>query len=273
MFRLTRVAKFSAAHNFWLPDRSAEENRRLFGPAAREGPHGHNYRVEVTIAGEIDPALGMVVNISDLEAVLDRVVVKKLEATWLNRDIAYFNATVPTLENLAVYLVGKLEPEIPTGRVDTIRLYEMDDFYVDYHPHRGDDAMLFVRKYDFCASHRLHSAAISDEENRRLFGKCNNLHGHGHNYTLEVAVTGQIDPVTGMLVDLVKMDNVVNERVIEYLDHKNLNVEISEFQDWVPTTENVTRVVWQRLVDHLPAKLARVTVQETPNNFFEYMGD
>jgi 6-pyruvoyltetrahydropterin/6-carboxytetrahydropterin synthase len=127
----------------------------------------------------------------------------------------------------------------------------------------------FGRRYTISASHRLHTDALSAEENRTTYGKCNNSHGHGHNYGLEVVVAGAVDPETGMVVNMAALDNVVLARVVERFDHRNLNLD-PLFVNRVPTTENLCREVFALLKDALPVgELARVRVEETENNFFE----
>src|ERR1017187_9568029 len=127
----------------------------------------------------------------------------------------------------------------------------------------------FGRRYTLSASHRLHTDALSAEENRATYGKCNNPHGHGHNYVVEVMVGGAVDPETGMVVDMAALDEVVRARVIERFDHANLNLD-PLFANRVPTTENLSSAVFALLKDALPAgKLERVRVEETENNFFE----
>jgi len=131
----------------------------------------------------------------------------------------------------------------------------------------------FGRRYTLSASHRLHSAALSEEENRAVYGKCNNPHGHGHNYVLEVLARGSVNPETGMVLNMVDLDRVVRERVIERFDHSNLNHD-PLFVNRVPTTENLCRTVFGLLRDALPAGgLEHVRVEETENNFFEYLGE
>ena len=129
------------------------------------------------------------------------------------------------------------------------------------------------RRYHFAASHRLHSAQLSEEENRRVFGKCNNPYGHGHNYVLEVLVSGTVDPATGMIANLTDLDDFVNREVIEAFDHKSFNEDVPAFRDVVPTTENVCKEIYQRLKHFPNAKLERIRVEETSNNAFEYAGE
>jgi|SRR5579863_8702873 len=142
-----------------------------------------------------------------------------------------------------------------------------------------------TRRYRFSASHRLHNDALTAEENARVYGKCNNLYGHGHNYVLEVTLAGPIDPETGMVYDLAALDRAVEEEVLDRFDHTNLNLDVENFRQRVPTTENVCieafNLVRARLTGgraagapnpaHL-AHLARVRVEETNSNSFEYEG-
>jgi len=131
----------------------------------------------------------------------------------------------------------------------------------------------FGRRAALSASHRLHSDALSAEENRAAYGKCNNPHGHGHNYVVEVLVGGEFDPETGMVVNLAALDEVLRKNVIERFDHANLNLDPC-FKDRVPTTENLCSVVFGLLKDALPAgELEYVRVEETENNFFQCYGE
>jgi 6-pyruvoyltetrahydropterin/6-carboxytetrahydropterin synthase len=131
----------------------------------------------------------------------------------------------------------------------------------------------FGRRYGLSASHRLHSDALSVEENEETYGKCNHPHGHGHNYVIDVLVGGPVDPDTGMVMNLVDLDGVVAKLVIERFDHTNLNLD-SLFVNQVPTTENLCRAIFHLIKGALPAgEVERVRVEETENNFFEYFGN
>jgi 6-pyruvoyltetrahydropterin/6-carboxytetrahydropterin synthase len=137
-----------------------------------------------------------------------------------------------------------------------------------------------TRRYRFSAGHRLHNDAFSPEENRRIYGKCNNPSGHGHNYLLEVTVAGPVDPSTGMVFDLVALDGIVTENVLEKLDHKNLNLDVDAFRDQVPTTENLCREIYRRLrepIEKAPSRgqvqLDRVRLEETSLNSFECVSE
>jgi 6-pyruvoyltetrahydropterin/6-carboxytetrahydropterin synthase len=129
------------------------------------------------------------------------------------------------------------------------------------------------RRYHFSASHRLHSVHLSEQENCRVFGKCNNPFGHGHNYVLEVSVSGQVDPATGMIANLADLDGFVERAVLQVFDHKSLNEDVAVFQERVPTTENLCIDIYERLKSFSHAKLERVRIEETRNNSFEYAGE
>jgi 6-pyruvoyltetrahydropterin/6-carboxytetrahydropterin synthase len=135
--------------------------------------------------------------------------------------------------------------------------------------------MVFLtRKAEFSASHYYHNPEFTQEENERIFGKCNNPHGHGHNYTLEVTVKGQVDPRSGFVVDLKELKEIMNREVIDALDHRFLNKEVPEFAKAIPTTENLAISIWERLKPKLKlAELHRIRVYETPDLFVDYYGE
>ncbi len=126
------------------------------------------------------------------------------------------------------------------------------------------------RRYSFSASHRLHSDKMSEAENQRVFGKCANPFGHGHNYLVEVTLGGPIDPATGMIANLADLDAFVQERVLNEFDHRSLNEEVAIFRTQVPTTENLCIEIYRRLRDFPKAKLEKVRIEETSKNSFEY---
>jgi 6-pyruvoyltetrahydropterin/6-carboxytetrahydropterin synthase len=130
-----------------------------------------------------------------------------------------------------------------------------------------------TRRYRFAASHRLHSAALSTAENERIYGKCNSPYGHGHNYAVEVTISGPVNPDTGMIANLRDLDPFVQREVIEAFDYRYLNEDVPEFQSVVPTTENVCREIYRRLTGFPAAKLERVRIEETSKNSFEYSGE
>jgi 6-pyruvoyltetrahydropterin/6-carboxytetrahydropterin synthase len=134
--------------------------------------------------------------------------------------------------------------------------------------------ILLTRKADFSAAHFYWNDAWSEEENERVFGKCSNRQGHGHNYTLEVTVQGETDPVSGFVVDLKLLKDILEEQVVSVYDHRHLNHEVPEFKATQPTTENIAIAIWRRLEGKIPnAKLHRVRVYEMPDLFADFYGE
>lgn len=130
----------------------------------------------------------------------------------------------------------------------------------------------FGRRYALSASHRLHTERLSAEENRAAYGKCNNPHGHGHNYVIEALIGGNVDLETGMVINLGELDEVVQTEILDRFDHTNLNLD-PIFANQVPTTENLCRIMFKLVKDALPAvELEYVRVEETENNFFQCYG-
>jgi 6-pyruvoyltetrahydropterin/6-carboxytetrahydropterin synthase len=131
-----------------------------------------------------------------------------------------------------------------------------------------------TRKAEFSAAHYYHNPEFTAAENQRVFGKCNNPHGHGHNYMLEVTVKGDVDRRSGFVVDLKQLKDIMNREVVDVLDHRFLNQEVAEFKDLIPTTENLAISIWKRLETKLKrARLHRVRLYETPDLFVDYYGE
>lgn len=130
-----------------------------------------------------------------------------------------------------------------------------------------------TRRLHFNAAHRVYNPALSDAENDALFGKCNNPNWHGHNYVLDVSVTGPIDERTGYVMDLASIKQIVEREVVSKVDHRNFNIEVDFMRGVIPTTENIVVQMWRVLEPALaPARLSRLVLWETPNNYVEYDG-
>ena len=130
-----------------------------------------------------------------------------------------------------------------------------------------------TRRLHFSSAHRVHNPAMSDEENRRTFGKCNNPNWHGHNYILDVSVRGPVEERTGYVIDLSRVKEIVTREVVDKVDHRNLNLEVDFLRGTIPTTENVIVAFWRVLEPALrPATLTRLVLWETVNNYVEYDG-
>ena len=268
MVYATRRFEFSAAHRYWRDDWSPEQNERVFGKCTSPYGHGHNYTLDVTIKGEPDPVTGMIMNMVDLKAIVGQVL-EEFDHKHLNEDTLYFKQRIPTTENIVRVLWGLIAPRLPAeAALARLRLYELNDLWAEYD---GADEASFSRSYIFSAAHRLHAAALSDDQNRAIYGKCNNPNGHGHNYTLEVTAGGALDGQTGMVIDMVELDRAVRG-VLDGLHHRHLDREIAGFADQTSTGENIIVYLWGELASRLEGKLQHLKLWETKNNVFEYSG-
>ena len=268
MMLMTRRMAFSAAVADWNEDRTLE-------------PHGHNYLLDVGVAGEIEPTTGMLINIKELDRIVRDEAVSHLDRKFLNQSVAEWRSRAVTPEIMAEWIAAKVAPQLPkTITLASVRLEESPERFAEWRSadaptrHR-EQGMLLTHVYEFSASHRLDSPHLTPEANRELFGKCNYDNGHGHNYLLEVTVSGPVDANSGRVLDPDCLDEMVNREVVARYDHRHFNFDIPEFQGLIPSAEVITRVIWDRLRDHIPtpARLARVVVRETARNIFEYTGD
>lgn len=263
---INRRAQFSASHRYWLPELDAAENQRRFGACSRFPGHGHNYVLYVSLVGEIDK-YGMVQNLSNVKKVIKSEITSQLDYAYLNEVWPEFSQTLPTTENIARVIWQRLAPHLP---LVNIQLFEHPELCADY---RGNnmEATLTLKTH-FSAAHRLALEELSYEENQEIYGKCARPNGHGHNYHLEVSVTGDIDPRTGMLIDLGELEKVITDYVVEPLDHTFLNKDISYFAEVVPTAENIAIYIAEILkqpIAALGAELDKVKLIESPNNSCE----
>lgn len=256
---VARASPFEAAHAY---------RDRSFGHATRV--HGHNYVLTATIAGPIDPRTGFLVDFRELDEVL-RTATAPLDHRRLDREYAPLAGREPCAEALAAALFDELRPAIaraiPVARLAQVRLTETPELWADA---TGGSEMELTRAYSFSAAHRLADAAISDEENRRIYGKCANPEPHGHDYRLEVTVRGAPDQ-RGVVTDLASLDRAVETTVLERFDHRYLNVEVEPFATVVPTAERIAERIWQLLAPDVPG-LARLVIYETPRSAFTYEG-
>ncbi len=268
MVYATRRFEFSASHRYWRDDWSTEQNERVFGKCTSRYGHGHNYTLDVTITGQVDPITGMIMNMADLKALVNEVL-EAFDHKHLNEDTPYFKEQIPTTENIVRVLWQLIAPRLPEGVVPArLRLYEMADLWAEYD---GTAETRFSRSYGFSAAHRLHAPALSPDENVAIYGKCNNPNGHGHNYTLEVTVSGPVDATTGMVVDLLALDRNVRS-LLDQLDHTHLDQEVSAFQSRPSTAENIVVYLWDALAPRLMGRLVHLRLWETKKNIFEYAG-
>jgi 6-pyruvoyltetrahydropterin/6-carboxytetrahydropterin synthase len=215
----------------------------------------------------VQPENGMVVNIKFIDDILKDQVLKVYDQKSINDEIPEFAHQSPSLENLLRDLWQRIEPALPSEvALTNLKLEETPLLYAELDE---NTKMTLTRTYEFAASHRLNASGLSHEENLKLFGKCNNPNGHGHNYVLEVTVGGVPGAGSGMLVDLVALDSAVNAAVVDRYDHKNLDQDVPELSGQNTTSEIVALTIFQQLDGKLPATLERVRLWETARNMFE----
>lgn len=263
---VNRRAQFSASHRYWLPELSETENLEKFGLCSKFPGHGHNYVLFISLVGELDE-YGMVLNLSDVKQVIKREVTGQLDFSYLNDVWAEFGQTLPTTENIARVIWQRLSPHLPLVRV---QLFEHPQLWADYMGN-GMEAYFSVSTH-FSAAHRLAHPDLSLAENTDIYGKCARVNGHGHNYHLEVTVKGEIDPRTGMIIDLGALNQVITDHIVEPFDHTFLNKDIPFFSKVVPTAENIALYISNTLrspIQKLGAKLYKVKLIESPNNSCE----
>jgi 6-pyruvoyltetrahydropterin/6-carboxytetrahydropterin synthase len=268
MLYLSRRVDFSATHVYRISSWNDEENRLIFGPCSNPNGHGHDYKLEIMVRGPLNDKSGIVVNTTDIKRIVNSFVKDELDGKFLDREHPHFQSRIPTTENLIEYIWDTLESRFESCELHRIRLHE--NHYLSSEKEAGSLTRL-TRKYHFCAAHRLHSEHLSPEENRKLFGNCNNPHGHGHNYYLDVTIEGEPDPLTGMIMNLAELDEIVEAEVIDKVDHKHLNLDTVEFKELNPTSEVVAMVFYRMLAPHLP-KLHKIGLWETEKNYFEFCG-
>lgn len=228
---------------------------------------GRYYEIQIHCIGKADPVTGYFINIREIDQAFAQHALPVLRQAVGNRP-----AEAP-LGTLLQRVLEALQP--PLNHTVASLCLQLTPFYSLA---IRSDQMRHVtmrQQFDFSAAHRLHVPHLSDEENRRIFGKCNNPAGHGHNYQLEVAVEAPIGP-DGRVVELEKLDALVDGVVIQKLDHKHLNMDVPEFAQLNPTVENIARVIFELLetaVGELGVRLAEVSVWETPKTVCTYRGE
>jgi 6-pyruvoyltetrahydropterin/6-carboxytetrahydropterin synthase len=226
--------------------------------------------LRAVVAGPVDPRTGYLVNIALIDRVLREGAIPLLQRAWAGSR----SQTAPTS------CAALMRPLwlATTERLVPFKLRELElrpTPYLRFALASGDSSMVtMTQSFEFAAAHRLYVAELSGEENRKVFGKCNNPNGHGHNYVVEVTLAGEPDPATGTLADLPGFEATVKQRVIDRFDHKHLNADCSEFARLNPTVENITRVIWDLLAGAFDRfALHAVRVWETPKTYAEYRGE
>lgn len=223
--------------------------------------------LQIVVSGTPDPNTGYLVNIQELDHLLRRIAIP-MAAQRLGAEGVRL-----TGECLVRGVWDEVARRVPAAcRLEALALFTTP--HLSYAIVAGDPLMVEVTQcFEFSASHRLHVAAMSEEENLRFFGKCNNPNGHGHNYRVEVTVAGEVSDRTGRVFELPAFESVVMREVIDRFDHKHLNADVTEFAVLNPSVENIARTVWGLLEGKLsPVRLRRVRVWETAKTYAEYSG-
>ena len=262
MFRLTREVRFSINRE---PDEqlSGKPSNGYGGFPTMRGI-GHYLTLRVTVSGTLDPASQYLVNIKKIDSLVRERAVPMVR----ERVLAAAPAAPPSL---VAELFPLIRPDRGGVAVESVELLLTP--FLSYGCRASELPMVRLsQKFEFSATHRLHNPALGDEENCATYGKCNNPHGHGHNYEVQVTLKGTPGR-SGVLVDVPAFERIVAATVIDRFDHKNLNVELPEFRDVIPSVENIAMTIYRLLKPKFAdagAALASVTVWETPKTWCEY---
>ncbi|MBU8772096.1 6-carboxytetrahydropterin synthase [Cytobacillus oceanisediminis] len=230
--------------------------------------HGHNYILDVKVGGELDKKTGMVINISEIDSTIKASVLKNLDGKYLNNEMSFLKKP-PTSEEILKYIWKTLNGQFE--KIDLLNIRLREDPWLSVMKER-EDLIQLTKRYHFSAAHRMNSPYLNAEENLDIFGKCNNIHGHGHNYYLDVTIKGHPDSTTGLLINHTEFDNIVNASVIDRYDHKFLNKDVEEFKGKNATAELIIKNIWDILYPRL-SNLYKLTLHETNKNSFEYYGE
>ena len=260
MHRLTREVRF--AINGENDEQLSQKPTNGYGGFPSVTGYGPFMSIEVTMSGAIDAVSSYLINIKQIDAVVrERAIPVVAEAVLAKRESP-------------ASLVGRLYEMLEAWPPLTLERLSLNlSPFLSYSTHVLERPMIRLsQKFEFSATHRLHNPKASEAENSRVFGKCNNPHGHGHNYEVQVTLKGEPDE-NGVLIAIPEFENTVGRSVIDRFDHKNLNEELSEFAELIPTVENIAMVIYRMLKPKFGSKhaaLASVTVWETPKTWCEY---
>ncbi len=252
--------EFSAARQTMSPHLGASENDALFGVAASPHGHGHHYRARLTFRDASADLAQPLIAQRDFARVVESLRAE-LDHKNLNREVSGLTNRPITTESLARYLHERVAAELPINRV---RLHEREDFFAEYWS--GGKYFLGLQ-HAFSAAHRLHAGELSDAANLALYGKCNNVLGHGHRYLTEATIGGEDDARSGTLYNFVHLRDGVEAALRPWQD-KHLDRETDEFRTKPSTGENIVRALWPKFDERLNHRLVRLRLWETPNNRF-----
>ena len=263
---IARRRLFSTAHLYEQKSFTADENRDVFGACYSKHGHGHNYVLEVFVEGPIDPDTGIVINVNELDDMMKKIL-EPFDHRHLSFDHPDFKDTVPTTENIASHLFAKMKAELAFRHasllLNRIRLFETDDLWVTVFsksaPKKGFE---FTREFEICSMHHLENAKWTPKENKDYYGICYGT--HGHDYHVQVTITGQLDRRTGLITDRDRFDTVLNDKIRSKYHGVDLNKFFAN-----TSCEQLAIEFYEILKPSLPT-LVRVSIQETRKNYFEF---
>jgi 6-pyruvoyltetrahydropterin/6-carboxytetrahydropterin synthase len=258
MFHLTREVRFGLNEEPEDPQLAAPPANGYGGFPSLVGL-GRFYTLRVTLAGELNAGSGYLLNIKRIDQMVRELALPVIARFDRGRGM-----------ELPAVLMDRLRSAWPGAVLQRLELclspFLSLQCLAQEHP-----MTRLSQKFEFAASHRLHTPELDDEANRQLYGKCSNPHGHGHNYEVQVTLKGHPDAI-GLLANLPQLERIVSQTVIERFDHKYLNLEVPEFRNVVPSVENIAKVIYTLLKPALAelGELASITVWETPKTWCEY---
>lgn len=245
---LTKRIEFAAAHRYIRPEWDEAKNRAVFGRCYNPPAHGHNYFLELTVSGAIDPTNGMVVNLFDLKRVMLDVI-EEFDHKNLNLDMPYFKERIPTSENFAHVLWDKFVVQRDIGALHTLRLCEDEDLYAEVTAEDSQTNATITKRYSFNAVQSGH---------------------HGQDWDCFVSVRGTIDPMTGMVTDIGALDRLVQNKVIAKFDHQNLSIVLHRQS---VTGEDLLQDIWQELAPHMTqGTLTNIRLVPSRDLAYDYAG-
>jgi 6-pyruvoyltetrahydropterin/6-carboxytetrahydropterin synthase len=261
MFRLTREVRFAVGRGSGEQLRDKPANSYAGYPSLTG--FGHYLTLSISLRGELRAESSYLRNIKDVDDAVRRVAIPIVaEGVREGRSPA----------QVILGVADAVRDAWPGTRLDALAMSLSPFLCVSVRTEESPMVHL-SQKFEFSASHRLFNRDLSEDENRRVFGKCSNPNGHGHNYELQVTLVGEPGRVEGVLANLPDFERIVASTVVDRFDHKNLNVDVPEFADLIPSVENIARVIYKLLRPRFAdagAKLAAVTVWETPKTWCEY---
>lgn len=269
---LLKKIAFSASHYYWLPHWTEAKNHTVFGPCSNQQGHGHNYEVVIGLTGDINPETGMIINFDQLDPLLNETVITPYDHKLINTQVSGFTQKIPTLENITQDIRNRLLTGIQclNLQLENLQVIETDTLWLHWMPNKE---LTLTKQYQYSAAHQLYNPNWSSEKNKSEFGACANL--HGHTYLLEVSISGPVDEETGMIIPLSELDNLVQQQLLDKVDHRFLDQDVDFIVGKPSTVEVLSQLFFKELAPHIPkpAHLQKIQLFESPQNSASYCLD